>query len=88
MWTRREAIATTSFEAVRAMENGLAGSGMVVGSFAGSERWWKWRVLSQEEDMRRARIGRSTCFQHWERLVRSYRALYCRLPDLQERYGH
>lgn len=46
-------MATTRRVGDNESENGFAGSGIVVGPFEGSERKWKWRVLSHDEEMRR-----------------------------------
>jgi hypothetical protein len=50
-------MATTSLVGVMEREKGLAGSGIVVYSLLGSERLWKWRVLSQDAEIRRAVEG-------------------------------
>lgn len=54
MWTRREDMATTSLVAVREREWGFAGRVTVLCVEFGLLRSWKWRVESQEEDMRSA----------------------------------
>lgn len=48
-------MATTNLEAVIERECGLAGRGMVMGSFSGLLRSWKWRVESQDADTSNAR---------------------------------
>ena len=54
MWTAREAMATTSLEEVTDMEKGLWGRGIVlIVGLGDAERWWMWRVESQDEEMRR-----------------------------------
>lgn len=55
MYRSREDIATTNFEAVIDREWGLAGRVMVVGSFEGLARSWKWRVESHDAETRSAR---------------------------------
>lgn len=50
MWRAREAMATTSFVAVRERENGFEGSWIVVGNWAGFDGWWMCRVESQEAE--------------------------------------
>lgn len=50
MWSEREAIATTSFEAVAEREKGLLGSFMTV--TAPFLREWMCRVESQEAEIR------------------------------------
>jgi hypothetical protein len=50
-------MATTSFEAVREREKGLAGSWIVVGSLVGSLRSWKCSVQSHDADMSNAKIS-------------------------------
>lgn len=54
MCTSREDMATTSLEEVREREWGFAGSVIVVCVAEGLERSWKWRVESQEDEMRSA----------------------------------
>ena len=56
MWTSREDMATTSLEEVREREWGFAGRVMVLCVAEGLLRSWKWRVESQEEDIRRAKV--------------------------------
>lgn len=48
----REAIATTSLVGVREREKGLLGRVIVTCGLLGWERWWMWRVESQEAEMR------------------------------------
>ena len=48
----REAIATTSLVGVREREKGLLGRVIVTCGLLGLERWWMWRVESQEAEMR------------------------------------
>ena len=52
MWSALDAMATTSFVAVREMENGLSGREIVVGGLDRLERWWICNVESQEAEMR------------------------------------
>jgi hypothetical protein len=54
-------MATTSFEAVIDRECGFAGSVMVVGSFSGCFRSWKWSVESHDAEMSSAKIFVSSC---------------------------
>lgn len=50
MCRARATIATTSLDALMERQNGFAGRGIVVGSLDGSERWWIWRVQSQDAE--------------------------------------
>lgn len=52
MWRVREAMATTSFVGVRDMEKGFEGRVTEAMGLEGAERWWIWRVESQEADTR------------------------------------
>ncbi len=51
MCKAREAIATTSLVGVSESEKGLLGSEIVTGGLE-LERWWIWRVESQEAEIR------------------------------------
>lgn len=51
MCRARDAIATTSFVDVAEREKGLFGREIVSGALEGKERWWRWRVESQEAEM-------------------------------------
>lgn len=52
MWRAREAMATTSFVAVREMEKGFEGREIEATGVEGEPGWWMWRVESQEAEIR------------------------------------
>jgi len=49
-------MATTSLEALMERECGFAGREIVVGSWSGLERSWKWRVESQDAETSNAGV--------------------------------
>ena len=68
-------MATTSLEAVIERECGFAGRVIVVGSFSGFLRSWKWRVESHDAEMSNAKY--IVNFVLLQMKIKTHNALCC-----------